>query len=195
MKNQNSKVAKKILIAGLGNPGKKYEKTRHNAGFLAADFLRKHFELPAWKLSKKHNAFVSIGEINGKKIILAKPQTCMNSSGSAVRSLMRLYGLGEESLVVLHDDIDIPFGKIKISANSGSAGHHGVESVIEFLGTRNFTRVRVGIQPDQSKPDAVEEFVLQKFSQEELDALQTVFDSLPKKITEIFSDVQAVCQK
>lgn len=143
-----------FLIVGLGNPGKKYEKTRHNVGFMVLDAL-KEFELP--------NA------------TLAKPQTFMNNSGKAVKSLVAKYQiLNTKYLVVVHDDIDISLGKIKISVGRGSAGHKGVESIIQVLGTKNFTRVRVGIQPALGKPKDVETFVLKNFTSKELLLLKQV---------------------
>lgn len=171
------------VIVGLGNPRKIYEKTRHNAGFMAVDFLRDRFAPPTgglseWKLAKKQSALVSIGEIENKKIILAKPQTFMNSSGSAVQSLMKFYGLTPDALIVIHDDIDIPFGEVRAASNSGAAGHHGVESIIETLGTKNFRRLRIGILPSFGKPPDVDSFVLQKFSKKELANLQSVFENI-----------------
>ena len=146
-----------FLIVGLGNPGKKYERTRHNVGFMVLDTL-KEVELP--------NA------------VFAKPQTFMNNSGKAVKSLLTKYQiLNTKSLTVIHDDIDIPLGKVKVSFGRGSAGHKGVESMIKELGTKDFTRIRIGIQPTKGKPKDVETFVLKNFTKQEFSQLQEVFKS------------------
>jgi len=135
-----------ILIAGLGNPGKKYQGTRHNIGFLVIDQLK---------------------TLNPEGVVLAKPQTFMNNSGKAVKSLLGDYKEKPENLIVVHDDIDLPLGKIKIAKDRGAAGHKGVESIIKELKTKNFTRLRIGIQPKSGKPRKSEIFVLQKFKKEE----------------------------
>jgi len=157
-----------IFIVGLGNPGKTYASTRHNAGFLALDAFAKEHEFPAFKLSKKHTALVSEGILGSAKVVLAKPQTFMNKSGVSVRSLLKQGG----ELIVVHDDIDIPIGTVKVSKDRGSAGHKGVESVMEELKSKDFTRIRIGIQPLFGKPKNVEDFVLQRFSPEELPAMR-----------------------
>ena len=168
-----------ILIVGLGNPGKQYEKTRHNVGFLALDTFAKEHGFPEFTLSKKYSSLTSEGILNQVKVVLAKPQTFMNTSGLAIKSL-----LPKPSLVVVHDDIDIPLGKVKISENRGSAGHKGVDSIIQTLGTKNFTRVRIGIQPAKGKPKNVEGFVLKSFQKAELPLLQS---AIQEAITSISS--------
>jgi len=130
-----------ILIVGLGNPGKKYQDTRHNIGFGVIDKLQ---------------------SLNLKKVILAKPKTFMNLSGKAVKSLIKKYKIPTANLWVIHDDIDLPLGKIRIVKNRGAAGHKGVESIIKELGTKNFVRFRIGICPKTGKPKNIEKFVLQK---------------------------------
>ncbi len=157
-----------IFIVGLGNPGKTYERTWHNAGFLVLDALIKEYGFPAFKLSKKHASLVSQGILGSTKAVLAKPQTFMNKSGISVRSLLKQGG----ELIVVHDDIDIPLGTVKISKDRGSAGHKGVESIMKELKSKDFTRIRIGIQPLTGKPKSVEDFVLQKFSPKELTAVQ-----------------------
>ena len=158
-----------ILIAGLGNPGKKYEKTRHNIGFAVIDNLAKKYNWPVFKLNEKFNADISEGEFSGQKIILAKPQTFMNLSGNALLKITKNYKLGAENLILVHDDIDLPLGKIKIVKNRGAAGHKGVESIIKSLGTKNFIRFRIGIKPKQYRRPVydTEKFVLQKFTKQE----------------------------
>jgi PTH1 family peptidyl-tRNA hydrolase len=159
-----------ILIVGLGNPGKKYQKTRHNVGFGAVEEIAANFQF------LKLNAQISKGEIAGKKVILAKPQTFMNLSGKAVKDLINFYKITLPGLVVLNDDIDLPLGKIRISFDRGSAGHKGVESIISELGTKNFIRFRIGICPKTGKPKNPEGFVLQKFTKNEEKIVQEVIE-------------------
>jgi peptidyl-tRNA hydrolase, PTH1 family len=180
-----------FLIIGLGNPGVEYQKTPHNAGFMALDEFQKEHEFPDFKLSKKHSSLISEGvlslskdNLRQAKVLLAKPQTFINNSGKAVRSLL---GKTKSDLVIVHDDIDIPLGKIKVSKGSGSAGHKGVESIIQTLGTKTFTRIRIGIQPATGKPQNVEEFVLQKFSKAELLLIQSTIQQTIVSIASLMS--------
>ncbi len=156
-----------ILIVGLGNPGKKYTRTRHNVGFSVSDEFQRENGFPDFKLVKKFNSLVSKREILTKKIVLVKPQTFMNKSGEAVRALANFFKIPKANLLVIHDDIDLPLGKIRISKSRGSAGHKGVESIIKQMGTKNFVRLRIGIQPLKGKPKNSEKFVLQKFTKDE----------------------------
>jgi len=160
-----------FLIVGLGNPGKKYEKTRHNIGFMIADEIVANFQFSTFNFQSIFNAQISKGEIAGKRIILAKPQTFMNNSGVVVKKLIRNLKLEIRNLIVIHDDLDLPLGKIRISKGRSSAGHKGVESIIKELGTKNFIRFRIGIHSaDNIFLTAVKKmskFVLQKFSKDE----------------------------
>ncbi|MDP2966848.1 MAG: aminoacyl-tRNA hydrolase [bacterium] len=135
-----------ILIVGLGNPGSKYKFTRHNVGFRVIDKL---------------------APLTLKGVVLAKPKSFMNLSGKAVKSLLKTYTIDPKNLIVIHDDIDLPLGKIRIVKNRGAGGHKGVQSIIKELGTKNFIRFRIGIQPKFGKPKNVETFVLRKFNKEE----------------------------
>ena len=150
-----------ILIVGLGNPGKKYEKTRHNVGTRAIDEL----------------------EVLGlKNVILVKPNTFMNESGKAVKPLIDKYKIKPGDLIVIHDDIDLPLEKIRIVRNRGSAGHKGVESIIKELKTENFIRFRIGIQPRPGKPKNPENFVLQKFNKDEEKTVKEVIKKTAEAI-------------
>lgn len=157
------------LIIGLGNPGKAYENTRHNTGaFVLAKFLKNNippFTRP--KLNKKFKALLAKGEMNDEEIILALPQTFMNESGAAVQALAHYYRLEPQDILVLHDDLDLPLGKIRIKKSGGSAGHRGIESIINLLGNNNFIRFRLGIAADPINKIPAEKFVLQKFSKDE----------------------------
>lgn len=157
------------LIIGLGNPGKKYQNTRHNVGFMALDFIVKNWliknDFTEWKEVKRFQAEISEGAVNGEKIILAKPQTFMNDSGLSVQSLLSYYKLSPNDLMVIHDDLDIEFGKYKIQTDRSSAGHNGVQSIIDHLGTQNFTRIRIGIgRIDKETQGETVNFVLNKFN-------------------------------
>lgn len=170
-----------VIIFGLGNPGKKFAKTPHNLGFRAIDaFWRKNrnvFHLSHFKLMKEFQAEISEGQRNGQKIILAKPQTFMNLSGRAVKKIIDKYKLKIENLFVIHDDLDLPLGKIRISIGRGSAGHKGVQSIIDELKTKNFVRFRIGISPISTfsaVAENVEKFVLKKFNREEEKILKKI---------------------
>jgi len=138
-----------ILIVGLGNPGEKYQETRHNVGFLILDSLLKKLtsvEKSVWEENTKLNSLIArVGE----DLVLAKPLSFMNAAGEVVAKLVNFYKIPPFGLYLVHDDVDLPLGKIKISLDRGSAGHKGVESVIENLGTKNFVRVRVGVGKDR----------------------------------------------
>jgi len=147
------------LIVGLGNPGEKYNNTRHNVGFRVVDLLVQERGL-SWKTNKRLQVEVAKGD----NFVLAKPLTFMNNSGIAVKKLMTNYKCQMPNLYLIHDDIDLLLGKIKIAKNRGAAGHHGVESVIEHLKSKDFNRVRLGIGPLRGEG---EDFVLSEFTSKE----------------------------
>ncbi|MDK2949278.1 MAG: peptidyl-tRNA hydrolase, family [Patescibacteria group bacterium] len=147
------------LIVGLGNYGKKYEKTRHNYGFFVIDEFAKRNNFPEFKSS-----LFSLLSIKND-VIIAKPQTYMNNSGKAVKAIADYYKIDPEDIIVVHDDADIEIGKIKEGENRGSAGHNGIKSIIELLGTKNFKRLRMGINNSFDLP--LEDVVLKKFNKEE----------------------------
>lgn len=157
------------IIIGLGNPGKKYADTRHNAGFMMVEKIKESYDFPDFKFNKKLNCEISKGAIDEKEILLAKPQTFMNNSGDSVRTLVDFYKLTPDDIIVIHDDIDLPLGRYKIANSSGSAGHNGVEDIISKIGTKDFSRIRIGIANESLRTEIEPaDFVLQKFSQEEL---------------------------
>lgn len=150
------------IIVGLGNPGKKYEKTRHNTGFLVIDkFLEK---INATTDEEMFNAFFTIYRYKREKILIVKPQTYMNESGSAVYSLMNYFKIKPENLVVVHDDLDLPVGKIRLRESGSSGGQKGMGNIIDLLKTQNIKRIRVGIAND--KEVDTKDYVLGKFSKE-----------------------------
>ncbi|MCQ2559897.1 MAG: aminoacyl-tRNA hydrolase, partial [Clostridia bacterium] len=134
---------KKFLIVGLGNPGSAYSLTRHNVGFRLIDILSRE-----WQIEVKQNKFkgqYGIGQAEGQKVILLKPQTFMNLSGESVVPFLNWYQVPQENLIVIYDDLDLPLGKIRIRAKGSSGGHNGLKSIIAQLGSQEFSRVRVGI--------------------------------------------------
>ena len=179
------------LIVGLGNPGKKYEKTRHNVGFMVLNGLREElvkYNINEWELSKKFNAQISGCTIDGEKIILAKPMTFMNDSGQTTQMIMHYYKVLARDLVVIHDDKDIKLGEIKIQSERGAAGHNGVKSIIESIGSNKFNRVRVGVaSKNEKKMSDTSKFVLGRFGVLEKKTLKLVLqksiDELLKLIT------------
>jgi PTH1 family peptidyl-tRNA hydrolase len=168
-----------LLVVGLGNPGKDFDFTPHNVGFLILDKIKKEYNFPDFIFLKEANSLVSSGKILEKKLILAKPQTFMNNSGFAVKSLMKNYNLSENNLLVIHDDFDLPFGKMRISKNRSDGGHKGVKSIINEISTKNFVRIRIGFQPENGKPKNLEKLVLKKISKQKI-------NNLAKKAFEIF---------
>ena len=159
------------LIVGLGNPGLKYEGTRHNAGFMALDYYadKKGFEIK--KLFKK--ALIGEQIINGEKIIFVKPQTFMNLSGDSVLSLADYYGIDNEDIFVVFDDISLPMGKIRIRPKGSAGGHNGIKDLILKLGGDDFPRLKIGVSANGDK-DLVD-YVLGNFSKEDLKTLDKVF--------------------
>ncbi len=147
-------------IVGLGNPGIKYQQTRHNVGFMVIDeLLNRH----NWTLNKsKFKGHFTLETLHSEKVILLQPQTFMNLSGESVRPLMDFYNLTPEDVTVIYDDLDLPVGKVRLRQNGGHGGHNGVRSIIEQLGTKQFNRLRFGIgRPDT--PMSVIDYVLGKF--------------------------------
>jgi PTH1 family peptidyl-tRNA hydrolase len=148
------------LVLGLGNPGPEYRNTRHNAGFMVAEALAADLGASSWRL--ECGSLVAEVELEGKGIVLAKPQTFMNRSGDAARALMDRHGLGPESLIVVLDDLNLPFGKVRIRPRGSAGGHHGLESVLEAVATAEIVRVRLGIG-EETIPEDWREFVLEEF--------------------------------
>jgi len=160
----NGEVDASYLIVGLGNPGREYRNTRHNIGFLAIDALAKSLNVTLGKVQSK--ALVGQGKIGSNKVILVKPQTYMNLSGQAVSGLLNFYKISAENLIVIHDDIDLPFGTIRIRPGGGSAGQRGVKSIIEKVGTQEFARMRLGVGRPPGQMEAAA-YVLQPFTKED----------------------------
>ena len=160
-----------FLVVGLGNPGREYRESRHNVGFMAVDRMAKSLDTTLGRMQSK--ALVATTTLNGNRLVLAKPQTYMNLSGQAVGGLLHFYKAPVENLIVLHDDIDLPFGWLRIRPGGGSAGQRGVASIIQQLGTQQFARIRIGIgRPPGQK--AAADYVLQDFHEDEQDDLESI---------------------
>ena len=163
-----------FLIVGLGNPGADYAKTRHNAGFLLVEKLAAQWK-SAWKNERKFQARVSRTERGGKMILLAEPQTFMNLSGESVGALVRFYHLPMGQILVVVDDADLPLGEIRLRPGGGAGGHHGLESVMQHLGSREYARLRIGIgRKDESRQ--ITGHVLGRFSPDESGLLEKVLE-------------------
>jgi len=167
----------KTCIIGLGNPGDKYKGSRHNAGFDLLDIFVKSNSLKDFTFSKNINAEIS----ENQNIIIVKPHSFMNLSGIVVKKTIKKFGIKPENIIVIHDDIDIEIGKIKISKNRGSAGHKGIDSIIKEIGSKNFTRIRIGILPNK-KPTKVDDFVLKSFNLEEKELLNNAYLKILKEL-------------
>lgn len=148
------------VIIGLGNPGKKYEDTRHNAGFMAIDKISDKWGIPVSQ--NKFRALVGEGRVEGEKVLLVKPQTYMNLSGESVGEVLKFYKLTPDDLVVIFDDLDLPTGQLRLREKGSAGGHNGIKSLIQHLGTQEFKRIKVGIgRPEPGR--SVSDYVLQSF--------------------------------
>lgn len=174
------------IIIGLGNPGKKYENTRHSVGFMAVDELAHQNNL-TWQENTKFKALIA----EGSDYMLVKPTTFMNNSGESVTAILRyyhllprtLFGTKKDSdltsiLTIIHDELDLPLGKNKVASNSSSAGHNGVQSIINHLKTKNFNRLRIGVSTDERKNIPGDKFVLQRFNDTEMQEIKKMLPEI-----------------
>ncbi len=164
------------LLVGLGNPGKEYEQTRHNIGFMIIDYFLKEAN---WQ--EKWNALITETRINNEKVIIIKPLTYMNLSGNAVSLVCNFYKISSEDILVIQDDLDLPIGTFRLKTNSSDGGHNGIKSIIEKLGTKDFARLKIGISNNKSID--TKDYVLAKFNKEELNTLKDLFPTIQKVIT------------
>lgn len=162
-----------FLMIGLGNPGREYRDNRHNFGFMLVDRLCVRLNARGMKLQSK--AIVTNAVYEGRRLLLAKPQTYMNLSGQSIQGLAHFYKLELDQLLVAHDDLDIPFGAIRIRPGGGPGGQKGVASAIERLGTKDFARLRLGIGRPPGRMDPAD-YVLQDFSRRELEDVSAILD-------------------
>lgn len=158
----------KVMI-GLGNPGKKYEDTRHNVGFMAIDTISKQWDISVTQ--QKFRALVGEGRIDMQKVLLVKPQTYMNLSGESVSEILKFYKLTHEDILVIYDDLDLPVGKLRLREKGSAGGHNGIKSLIAHLGTQDFKRIKIGI--DRPEPGrSVSDYVLGTFPKAEQPDIQ-----------------------
>jgi PTH1 family peptidyl-tRNA hydrolase len=174
-------LTKTVLIVGLGNKGKAYDGTRHNIGFAAVDELANKQDFDSWIEKKDLKCQITTATIGDSRVILVKPTTFMNLSGEAVQAVMHFYKIPLQQMLVVHDELDIPFGQIRTRIGGSSAGNNGIKSIIQHLG-EDFARVRIGIQAET--PMDTSDFVLAKFSKEE----QAHLSALLKETTAILTE-------
>ncbi len=171
------------LIIGLGNPGKTYAKTRHNVGWVALGDAARLLEAGAFQEKKAFHAEIAEAHLGAEKILLVRPLTFMNLSGNAVRALMDFFHVERAKLLVIHDEMDYPVGKMGFTAKAGPAGHNGVLSIQETLGTKEINRLRVGIGRPTGEMKA-EDYVLQTFSKEERSSLKPVVENAGQAVVD-----------
>ncbi|MBN1364625.1 MAG: aminoacyl-tRNA hydrolase [Syntrophaceae bacterium] len=170
------------LIIGLGNPGKRYRFTRHNIGFMVLEKIAAR-----WEIDFKHKSFDALwnrGKIDSINVLLAMPQTYMNLSGRSVKKLLAYFKADISNLIVIHDDLDLPFGTFRLKDGGGDAGHKGLKSIIESIGSADFMRVRMGIGKPPDKA-SVEDYVLRQFNSEESALLQPIIQLATEAVTKI----------
>ncbi|MBP7907604.1 MAG: aminoacyl-tRNA hydrolase [Proteocatella sp.] len=172
------------LIVGLGNPGKQYETTRHNVGFIAIDEIAKELDIRVDKL--KFKSLIGEGRIGTEKIILAKPQTFMNLSGQAVVELMNYYKVEPSNMIVIYDDIDLDTGRIRIRKSGSSGTHNGMRNIIYLLGRQDFPRIRIGVSKPKHGEDLAN-FVLSRFDKTETDEVIESIKTARKAVIETVS--------
>ena len=170
-----------FVIIGLGNPGKKYENTRHNAGFISIDALAEKYGISISE--KKHKALCGSGVMEGNKVLLVKPQTFMNLSGESVRNVMDFYKIDpEEDMLVIYDDISLAPGNIRIRKKGSAGGHNGIKSIIAHAGTQNFMRIKVGVGEKPSGWDLAD-YVLGHFSEDDNTKLKEIMPDIIQAAT------------
>ena len=190
------------LIIGIGNPDEQYQNTRHNVGFMFLDYLAQKLKASdfstgggpssGWELEKKLNSLVSKTKLEKTPAILVKPQTYVNKTGSAAAKLKNFYKVKPEDIIVIQDDLDIPFGNTKLSFAKNSGGHKGIESIMKAIKTKNFYRLRIGLgiktlqkarqQSDKNRDEFVRNYVLSKFSKSESEKLKEIFKETYDKL-------------
>ena len=163
-----------FIIAGLGNPDEKYQGTRHNVGFDVVDRLAEKYQIEVD--TKKHRALIGKGVIEGQKVLLVKPQTYMNLSGEAVHEAVQFYKIPADHVLVIYDDVSLPVGKLRVRPTGSAGGHNGIKSIIAQLGTEEFPRIRVGVGAKPNPQYDLADWVLSKFSEEDMKALQPALE-------------------
>jgi PTH1 family peptidyl-tRNA hydrolase len=187
-----------FLLVGLGNPGAKYNNTRHNIGFIASDILSTCYNF-VWSTKSKFNAEIACGDLEFGKVVLCKPNTFMNLSGASVSSLSSFYKLKPENVIVIHDDVDVPLGRMKYKLGGGAGGHNGLKSIDSNIGI-NYHRIRIGVGRPEDPRYNISDFVLGKFSKDEEEivmiTIHKILDILPflyeNKIKEFKKEISEI---
>ncbi|MBM7704912.1 aminoacyl-tRNA hydrolase [Metabacillus iocasae] len=161
------------VIVGLGNPGREYDRTRHNIGFMIIDELAEHLMISLDKT--KFNGIYGVGTVKGEKVILLKPLTYMNLSGESLKPLMSYYDVSPEDILVIYDDLDLPSGKVRLRTKGSAGGHNGIKSIVQHLKTQEFNRIRVGIDRPTNGMK-ISDYVLGKFTNEEMVDMKEAID-------------------
>ena len=181
------------IIVGLGNPGKKYEHTRHNAGFDVLDILAEEYDIKIDKI--KHKALIGEGRIGSEKVVLVKPQTYMNLSGESVQSVFQFYKVDMDHLIVVYDDIDLDIGKLRIRKKGSAGSHNGMKSIIKCLGSQDFPRIRVGVSKPEPNRDLAD-FVLSRVPKDQADDMRSGLEKAVKTVEEIIrTDIDMAMNK
>jgi len=181
------------IIVGLGNFENQYLKNRHNAGFMALDKIQNKFEFDEFKEEKKFEAEIAQGEIGETKILLIKPLTFMNNSGKAVRKVVDYFKLDKKDIIVIYDDIDLPLGTIRIREQGSAGTHNGMKSMINELGTEEFTRIRIGVESrGELSPEKQDtsSFVLSDFNQKEEPVFKKTISEIPQEIEKMLKETE-----
>ena len=175
-----------IIIAGLGNPGRKYEKTRHNCGFEALDILADRWRIPVTQ--EKFRALCGTGNIDGTAVLLMKPQTFMNLSGEAVSEAARFYKIPPEHVLVVSDEISLPLGKLRVRPKGSAGGHNGLKSIIASLGSDAFPRIRIGVGAPPHPDYDMADWVLSVFRNQDLEDMLAASDRAAEAVTTYISN-------
>lgn len=168
------------MIVGLGNPGKEYENTRHNLGFMFLEYLENKYN---FKIStKKFNSLIGEIFLNNEKIVFVKPQTYMNLSGQAVQKVKEFYKIDFKDIIVIFDDLDIPFGEVRYKQNGSGGTHNGMKNIVQMIDTKEFPRIKIGIGNIKHENQDLKDFVLEKFSKSQKEELNNIFEKAYQKL-------------
>ena len=185
------------VIVGLGNPGAQYLHTRHNAGFLAIDYICNKYGARVNKSA--HKGLVGEVTISGKRVLLVKPQTFMNLSGECVRAVLDYYKISPDNLIIIYDDISLDVGRLRVRRDGSAGGHNGIKSILEHLGTKTFPRIKIGVGQKPHPDYDLASWVLSEFKDDELKALEgafpTVCEGIEKILTSSIDDAMQICNK
>ena len=168
------------MIVGLGNPGKEYVNTRHNLGFMFLDYLEEKYNFKIY--TRKFNSLISEIYLNNEKVIFVKPQTYMNLSGQAVQKVMKFYKINSKDILVIFDDLDIPFGEVRYKQNGSGGTHNGMKNIVQMINTKEFPRIKIGIGNIKHEKQDLKDFVLEKFSKSQKDEINNIFEKAYEKL-------------